>query len=71
MTSSPPDSLFVLPCHMQTLYANKRWIHDTHSLKEVTGRHGSWFKENRSEFRRKRIPLLGVGPFSHHAHSHR
>ncbi len=58
---SPPDSLFVLLSHMQSLYANKSV--DTRPLKEATGRYGSWLKENRSALRRKRIPLLASDPF--------
>ncbi len=58
---SPPDSLFVLLCHMQSLYAIKGV--DTRPLKRATSLYGAWLKENRSALRRKRISPLASDPF--------
>lgn len=58
---SPPDSLFVLLCHMETLYSMKSI--DTRALKKATGFYAAWLKENRTALRRKRIPHLASDPF--------
>lgn len=58
---SPPDSLFVLLCHMQTLYSI-RGI-DTRPLRLATDRYARWLTENRTSLRRKRIQVLPSDPF--------
>ena len=58
---SPPDALFVLFCHMQTLYSY-RGI-DTRPLKAATDRYAAWLAEERTSLRRKRIPILSSDPF--------
>ena len=58
---SPPDALFVLFCHMQTLYA-ARGV-DTRPLKGATDRYAAWLTENRTELRRKRVKLAPSDPF--------
>ncbi len=58
---SPPDALFVLFCHMQTLYA-ARGV-DTRPLKGATDRYAAWLSENRTELRRKRVRLAPSDPF--------
>ncbi len=51
---SPPDSIFVLLCHMQSLYA-ARGV-DTRPLKAATERYGAWLAETRKAVRRKKTP---------------
>ncbi len=51
---SVPDALFVLLCHMQSLYA-ERGV-DTGPLKAATERYGGWLAEERKALRRKRLP---------------
>jgi hypothetical protein len=49
---SEADSLFVLFCHMEYLYA-LRGI-DTTGLKAATGRYSEWLQSRRTALRRKR-----------------
>ena len=58
---SPPDSLFVLFCHMQTLYA-ARGV-DTRPLRSATDRYAAWLSEERTALRRKRIKVVSSDPF--------
>lgn len=58
---SPPDALFVLFGHMQSLYA-LRGV-DTRSLKTATDAYVGWLCETRSTLRRKRVPVVSSDPF--------
>jgi hypothetical protein len=58
---SPPDSLFVLLCHMESLYSS-RGI-NTKPLSASLKRYADWLKEERSALRRKRIKQLDADPF--------
>jgi len=58
---SPPDSLFVLLCHMESLYSS-RGI-STKPLSPSLKRYADWLKEERSTLRRKRIKPLESDPF--------
>lgn len=58
---APPDSLFVLFCHMQTLY-EARGV-DTRPLRAATDRYAAWLTENRSALRRKRVVVAPSDPF--------
>lgn len=57
---SPPDALFVLFCHMQSLY-ELRGV-DTRPLKAATDRYACWLGETRTALRRKRSSAF-AGPF--------
>lgn len=58
---SSPDSLFVLFCHMQSLY-RARGV-ETRPLASATERYAKWLSENRTALRRKRIPQVSSDPF--------
>lgn len=58
---SPPDSLYVLLNHMQSLYAYKGI--DTRPLRSATERYTLWLKENRTGLRRKRSSTAPSDPF--------
>lgn len=58
---SPPDSLFVLFCHMERLYA-LRGV-DTRALKTATGRYADWLKAERASLGRARLPVVPSDPF--------
>jgi len=58
---SPPDSLFVLFCHMQSLYS-ARGV-DTRPLKAATKVYADWLSAERTALRRKRITLVPSDPF--------
>ena len=58
---SPADSLFVLFCHLQSLFA-LRGV-DTRPLKAATDRYAAWLKAERTALRRKRIKSAGSDPF--------
>jgi DNA repair photolyase len=58
---SAPDSVFVLLCHMETLYA-ARGI-DTKPLRAANARYAEWLKTERTALRRKRIKPLESDPF--------
>ena len=58
---SASDSLFVLFCHMQSLY-RARGV-DTRPLATATDRYAKWLSENRTALRRKRIPQVPSDPF--------
>jgi len=58
---SPPDSLFVLLCHLESLYSS-RGI-NTRPLNASLKRYADWLKEERSTLRRKRIKPLESDPF--------
>jgi DNA repair photolyase len=58
---SPPDSLFVLFCHMQDLYM-QRGI-NIGPLKRATNLYAEWLKEERSALRRKRFRSMVDDPF--------
>lgn len=58
---APPDALFVLFCHMQTLYATRGV--DTRPLRAATDRYAAWLAENRSALRRKRVVVAPTDPF--------
>jgi len=56
-----PDSLFVLFCHMRSLFADKGV--DTRPLAAATDRYAKWLSENRTALRRKKIPRVSSDPF--------
>jgi DNA repair photolyase len=58
---SPPDSLFVLFCHMQDLYSQKGV--DIQPLKKATSLYADWLKAERSALRRKRVRATASDPF--------
>jgi hypothetical protein len=58
---SSPDSLFVLLCHMESLYSSRGV--DTKPLKKSVARYADWLKEERTALRRKRIKPLESDPF--------
>lgn len=58
---SAPDSLFVLLCHMETLYASRGV--DTKPLRAATARYAEWLKAERTALRRKRFKPLEGDPF--------
>jgi len=58
---SPPDALFVLLCHMESLYSS-RGI-STKPLNASLKRYAEWLKEERTTLRRKRIKPLESDPF--------
>lgn len=58
---SPPDSLFVLFCHMQDLYT-KAGV-DIRPLTQAAGRYADWLKTERTALRRGRIPVCCSDPF--------
>lgn len=49
---SPPDSIYILLCHMQELYSNKNI--DTMRLEKAFGKYSTWLKWTRSKLRKKR-----------------
>jgi len=58
---SPPDSLFVLLCHMESLYSSRNI--NTKPLSASLKGYAYWLKEERSSLRRKRIKPLESDPF--------
>jgi DNA repair photolyase len=58
---SPPDSLFILLCHMETLYA-MRGV-DTRPLKDATKKYAEWLSKERTALRRTRLPVVESDPF--------
>ena len=58
---SPADSLFVLFCHMENLFA-MRGV-DTRPLHAAAERFAEWIKEERSALRRKRVTVVPSDPF--------
>ena len=58
---SPPDSLFVLLCHMQELYS-KAGV-DIRPLAQASARYTDWLKTERTALRRRRIPVCCSDPF--------
>jgi DNA repair photolyase len=58
---SAPDALFVLFCHMQSLY-DARGV-DTGQLRAATDRYAAWLSESRAELRRKRAKVVPSDPF--------
>lgn len=58
---SAPDSLFVLLCHMATLYA-ARGI-DTRPLSAALTRYADWLKGERAALRRSRVKTAPSDPF--------
>jgi DNA repair photolyase len=58
---SPPDSLFVLFCHMQDLY-RQRGI-DIGPLKKAAGMYAEWLRVELSALRRKRFRSTAADPF--------
>lgn len=58
---SPPDSLFVLLCHLDNLYS-MRGV-DTRPLRAATDRYASRLSAARTALRRKRIPHNPADPF--------
>jgi DNA repair photolyase len=58
---SVPDGIFVLLCHMETLYASRGV--DVKPLRAATARYAEWLKGERTALRRKRIKPLEGDPF--------
>ncbi|HKL87191.1 MAG TPA: radical SAM protein [Treponemataceae bacterium] len=58
---SPPDSMFVLLCHMQSLYMSRNI--NVRPLKDATDLFSLWLKTERTTLRRKRIKTVSSDPF--------
>ncbi len=58
---APPDALFVLLTHMESLYSMKGV--DTRPLRRAAGKYAAWLKAERTALRRKRFPALESDPF--------
>ncbi len=58
---SPPDAIFVLLAHMESLYA-RRGV-DVRPLRAASLRYAAWLKEERTALRRKRVVVAPSDPF--------
>ena len=58
---SPPDSVFVLLCHMAELYAQREV--STARLKKSLDRYARWLADERTSLRRKRARACATDPF--------